>query len=951
MDLAWDPALYALSYTIETMPPTTTLTTSDTFTRFTGLSPDTFYTFIITPSNATGNGSPTASVPTSTVTPIPPFGPGIFTTFTDVTKTTIGLSWYDDVPYARSYNVYAYTYISDVLVGVQPALASPYIFTGLQPNYSYYFQITAVNATGESDPGPACVAVGTVPEVTGVSVGNPTENTIDLTWDAPTTNLQLSDFIWTITSTPETSSQQISGTTSYTFTGLTPETEYTFTVTPQVAYSYLAGDPVTSDPISTLAAPIPDAVTYFVASNPSPITVDLAWDPVIYAASYSIESSSPSIILTTSDTFMTFTGLIPGTEYTFTITPSNVYGNNGPPTTSDPISTLPLPVPDAVTNFAPSNPTDTTVDLTWDSALYASSYSIESSPASGTMTTSDTFITFMELTPDTEYTFTITPSNTTGNGPPTTSDPISTLLPLPGPGPAPYNTFTDLTTTTIGVSWTNGVTQYATSYNVYAYVAYPEVVVGFQNTIGSPYIYTGLQPNYAYVFKITGVNATGEGDPGAGSITAWTVPEVTGFSASNPQETTVDLTWDAPDMSVVNNIQWEITSTPTTSTQTASAYNSFPIPYTFTGLTPDTSYTFTITPQVGIDFLAGDPVTSDPISTLLPLPGYGNDITVSNVTATTMDLSWDPTDYAASYNLYEFWFGLGPISVTGTTYTWTGLTPDTGYSFYLIPVNATGSGVQSTPTAAENTLIQLNLAYTGTIETLVLRPGNYRFQMAGGSGPLRVPFEGGGRCFAEYTFDYTVENTITIQYAIGQASPGDVGGAGGTYMYNLTNSQWLFIAGGAGSNDFSPNPSENAPGDGSGGAAGDGGGSGAGVNSNGSASTVSAGSGGLTFGNGGTGGAAGTFGEPQFGGFGGGGGGTRVYDPALSVFYGEYAYYPGGGGGYTGGTTTTTYIPEHSAAWASTPGTSYMISGSTFWGYKTYQGSAPVTNGYININP
>jgi hypothetical protein len=223
--------------------------------------------------------------------------------------------------------------------------------------------------------------------------------------------------------------------------------------------------------------------------------------------------------------------------------------------------------------------------------------------------------------------------------------------------------------------------------------------------------------------------------------------------------------------------------------------------------------------------------------------------------------------------------------------------------------------------------------------------------MAGGSGPLRSAVAGGaGRCFAEYTFDYTVENTITIQYAIGQASPGDVGGAGGTYIYDQTNSQWLFVAGGAGTNDFSPNPADNAPGDGSGGVAGSGGGSGAGVNGFGGNSTVSAGTGGAPppdF----LAGIGGTFGEPQFGGFGGGGGGTRVYDPDLPVYFGQYAYYPGGGGGYTGGTTFTDYTPEVSTVWSSGFGTSYMIAGSTLWAQNSNQGGAPVTNGYININP
>jgi hypothetical protein len=967
-----------------------------------------------------------------------------------------------------------------------------------------------------------------------------TTTTVHLNWTAPFT-VPASYAIRTV---PSTNVINLSGSaTSYVFNGsglVGPGTEITFYLNPIFAGGG-QGPEVASNPI--FLVPPPGTVSSFVASNPQETTVDLAWNSAAYAILYSIVSSPATTTQTTSGTTYTFTGLSPSTEYTFTITPSNANNINGTPTTSGPITTLtPLPLPGAVINFVASNPQDYSIDLAWDPALDATLYYLVSSPPMTNFNTSDTFFSFTGLDPGTEYTFTITPSNATGNGPPTTSDPVSTLLPLPGPGPAPYNTFTDLTTTTIGVSWENGVTSYATSYNVYAYIVGTDVLVGFQNAPTSPYIYTGLLPNYAYYFTIKGVNATGEGEAGAPNAgSAFTVPEVTGFYTSNPQDTTIDLTWDAPDMSVVNQIQWEITTTPTTTTQTASAYGYFPIPYTFTGLTPDTEYTFTITPQVGPDLLAGDPVTSDPISTLLPFPGNapavystpvsvttttieltwstdppyppsyatsynvychdpvtndvlfvqsasltppytftglqtnygysfnlssvnargegtpsavsdimytvptvtgvavsnptettvditwdaittnlspgdfnrvitstpetttqyssgvppytftgltpdttytftvtpqvaynyltgdpvtsdpistllplpsnGNDITVSNPTATSFVLSWDPSDYATSYELYEFYFSLGPISVSGTTYTWTGLTPDTYFSFYLIPVNATGSGLQSTPTTAEKTLIQVNLAYTGTIETLELRPGNYNFQMAGGSGPQKAPFYGGGRCFAEYTFLYTVTSTITIQYAIGQASPGDVGGAGGTYIYDMTNSQYLFVAGGAGTNDFSPNPADNAPGDGSGGVAGSGGGAGAGVNSNGSDSTVSAGYGGTSYENGAYGGAAGTFGDsPQQGGFGGGGGGTLVYDPDLPIQYGFYAYYPGGGGGYTGGTTFTAYDPGNYALWTSTPGTSYMISGATLVGSQGQQGSASVTNGYININ-
>jgi hypothetical protein len=122
------------------------------------------------------------------------------------------------------------------------------------------------------------------------------------------------------------------------------------------------------------------------------------------------------------------------------------------------------------------------------------------------------------------------------------------------------------------------------------------------------------------------------------------------------------------------------------------------------------------------------------------------------------------------------------------------------------------------------------------------------------------------------------------------------------------------------------------------------------VNSNGSDSPSNAGGGGLTYGNGGSGGSSGTFGDnPQTGGFGGGGGGTLLYDYDLPPPF--TAYFQGGGGGYTGGTTFTYYSPGTFASWYSNPGTSYMIAGATRISYNGLNYIAPVTDGYIKINP
>jgi hypothetical protein len=186
------------------------------------------------------------------------------------------------------------------------------------------------------------------------------------------------------------------------------------------------------------------------------------------------------------------------------------------------VITLGNPLPEAVTNFVASNPQETTVDLVWDPALYATSYSIESSPPTTTQTTSDTFITFIELTPNTEYTFTITAVNITGNGPPTTSDPVSTLLPLPGFAPAMFAEPTNVTATTMDLAWSEYVPEYATSFNVYAYSVL-DGLIGFVNVPISSfsYTYTGLTPDTEYYFTVAGVNATGPG-PQDGAPTVYT---------------------------------------------------------------------------------------------------------------------------------------------------------------------------------------------------------------------------------------------------------------------------------------------------------------------------------------------------------------------------------------------------------------------------------------------
>lgn len=87
-----------------------------------------------------------------------------------------------------------------------------------------------------------------------------------------------------------------------------------------------------------------------------------------------------------------------------------------------------LQTPSQVTNFVGSNQTETTIDLTWDASPLATGYIVICVNTGVPQTIEGaTGATFIDLSHDTEYTFTIKPANMAGFGPTTTSAPIRTV--------------------------------------------------------------------------------------------------------------------------------------------------------------------------------------------------------------------------------------------------------------------------------------------------------------------------------------------------------------------------------------------------------------------------------------------------------------------------------------------------------------------------------------------
>jgi hypothetical protein len=125
-------------------------------------------------------------------------------------------------------------------------------------------------------------------------------------------------------------------------------------------------------------------------------------------------STSPSTFTATSSP-ITVTGLASSTQYTYTVTASSPYGTSAASSASIAVTATTVPAAPSLSAVAASATSATltiTPGATGGSAI--TGYSIVSSPATTTQTTSSSPYTFTGLTNGTSYTFTATATNANG---------------------------------------------------------------------------------------------------------------------------------------------------------------------------------------------------------------------------------------------------------------------------------------------------------------------------------------------------------------------------------------------------------------------------------------------------------------------------------------------------------------------------------------------------------
>jgi chitodextrinase len=199
---------------------------------------------------------------------------------------------------------------------------------------------------------------------------------------------------------------------------------------------------------------------------------------------------------------------------------------------------------------------------------------------------------------------------------------------------------------------------------------------------------TGLTPQTTYTYTVAAVNAGGEG-PSSDPVTVVTPmepPAAVGDVTATRTADAVTLTWNAAARAENYTVRRD----------GADIHTGTDTVFEDTDVEPDTEYTY----RVRASNTGGDGPASDPVVVrTLPLPPLApTGLQVTGVTRTTVDLQWDATDGATGYVIERDGMQVG--SPSGTTFTDSGLTAGTEYTYRVQAVGPGGTGDASTPVTA-----------------------------------------------------------------------------------------------------------------------------------------------------------------------------------------------------------------------------------------------------------
>jgi len=673
--LNWSKSTGATGYKVQVdSGAMTTLGDVATY-EFTGLTFNTQYTLKVIAFNS-GGESPAATASASTLNTAPSLGaPAAPTslTATGITLDKITFGWTKSAG-ATAYKVRkdssdSWTELGDV---------DSHVFTGLATDTAYTLEVVASNDSGDS--AAASLATRTLDELPG--------GTGPL---SPPTNLSTSDISsseitlhWTKTDGAtdyHVRGGALSGWTdvdyveSYTFTGLSPSTQYTLEVR---AANFQATSISGSIDATTLGGAL-SAPTGLTTSAITQTSITLNWSKSTGATAYKVRKDSNDSWTTLSDVASyTFSGLTADTAYTLEVLASNTGGDSAAASIS--ASTLPN-APAAPTGLTTSGISQTAITLSWTKSAGATAYKVQVDSGSVTALGDVATYTFSSLSANTAYTLKVIAFNAGGDSA-AASVSASTLPNAPA---APTGlAVSGATQTAITLNWTKSAG--ASSYEVNGGALNAWTDVGDV----SSYQFTGLSANTQYTLQVRAKNRGGESATAQGvSKTLPVVP--TGLSTSGITQTAITLNWTKSAGASSYEVNGGALSGWTDVGDVAA--------YTFSGLSADTQYTVQVRAVASTGTTAAASVSSRTLSTQPASMASPADVATSGITKTAITLSWSKSAGATSYEVdggaLSGWTGAGDVA----SYTFSGLSADTEYTLSVRAKNSQSTSASISVTA------------------------------------------------------------------------------------------------------------------------------------------------------------------------------------------------------------------------------------------------------------
>jgi hypothetical protein len=419
----------------------------------------------------------------------------------------------------------------------------------LTSSISYNFRITAINNYGSSQPGYLnnvamldSVKNGSLPaRVSNLEVGIVTSTSVALTWSNVTDAVQYR-IKYQVKGTPSSTDgwmeSAVVSTPLTTVTGLLNYVTYNFSVE---AINNYGASPKTIITDVELPGPgsygnAPSPPVNFQYMNLTTTSVGLSWvpnptgsgTPFQYEVSYQIVGSTLdawALFGVTTDLNLFVTGLVPSTQYNFSVTAINNYGasqgsliSNVKTVSQTPVGIIPL----TPANITSTHVTTNTITLTWSPVTtaiqYIVVYQVNGSSSNSWIqlgNTPNTNVTVNNLAPGSNYNFTVTAINNYGSSPPTHLKMISTKaygadgsVPILPTGLAVVSS----TPTSVNLIWntSSDAVQYAVNYQT---VGSGASWIEFSVTANESATITGLIPHVTYNFSIIAINNHGISSP------------------------------------------------------------------------------------------------------------------------------------------------------------------------------------------------------------------------------------------------------------------------------------------------------------------------------------------------------------------------------------------------------------------------------------------------------